>query len=128
MELFQTHPRKRNKPETTAVKKDAATAPEDASNCSLDSSVDPDSSAIGTYYDSGAELLRGFENPKPKVKSYTKKVKRDTIKNDTDLEDDVGPEWIDGEPQGVEGFIVDTNESKISRITGRFFSTSLKTD
>ncbi|XP_043270444.1 PHD finger protein 20 isoform X3 [Venturia canescens] len=110
MELFQTHPRKRSKPEITAVKKDGIVASEDANNYSLDSSLDLDTSAIGTYYDSGAELLRGFENPKPKIRSYTKKIKRDAIKNDTDLEDDIGPEWIDGEPQGVEGFIVDSNE------------------
>lgn len=113
MELFNTHPRKRNKSEMEkAAKKDDVPSAEDENNFNLDSSTELDNSAGAAYYDSGAELLKGFESAKPKVKTYSKKMKRDMTKNDTDQEDDFGPEWIDGEPQGVETFIIDANDGK----------------
>ena len=113
MELFQTHPRKRNKSEIEkVVKKEDASVGENAGICQMDSSgTDLDGSALGTYYDS-EEVLKGFESPKPKIKTFSKKIKRNVYRNGNDEEEDVGPEWIDGEPQGIETIIFDSNDGE----------------
>lgn len=66
------------------------------------------------FYDSGAESFRGFDDSKTKIvnKAYKKK-KESPPRPDNDLDDDYGPEWIDGEPQGVESFTVDGNSGEI---------------
>ncbi|XP_014300215.1 PHD finger protein 20 isoform X2 [Microplitis demolitor] len=60
----------------------------------------------GELDDSSSEVLQGFENSKPKVRNGAKR-KREVV---NDYDDDTGPEWVDGEPQGVESFAVDGNE------------------
>ncbi|KAG7205562.1 hypothetical protein KM043_007536 [Ampulex compressa] len=82
MELFHTHSRKR--PKHDAEKLTKKEEPVHAENGE-------------SYTDS-------------KMKTYSKKNKKEIVKNDTDQEDDVGPEWIDGEPQGTESYIVDGND------------------
>ncbi|XP_044592246.1 PHD finger protein 20-like protein 1 isoform X3 [Cotesia glomerata] len=62
--------------------------------------------------DAGGELEESIteqvpiETPKPKARNGAKR-KREVV---VDYDDDGGPEWIDGEPQGIESFVVDGNE------------------
>ncbi|XP_024944954.1 PHD finger protein 20 isoform X5 [Cephus cinctus] len=105
MELFHTHSKKRQKVEVERpIKKEESVLSED------DGKLDLGDSVLGTSYDSGSEVLRGFENTKPKMKTFTKKKRKEFMRNETDNEEDVGPEWIDGEPQGLESYIVDGND------------------
>ena len=60
-------------------------------------------SLSGSHDDSGTEVLHGFDNSTPKMKTYLKKDKKD--RTDATPEESVRPEWIDGEPQGIESFI-----------------------
>lgn len=66
--------------------------------------------SVPVTIDPGTDLLRGFDTNVSKMKSYNKKNKKEVSKNDMDPEEDVGPEWIDGEPQGTESYIVDGND------------------
>ncbi|XP_057336685.1 PHD finger protein 20 isoform X3 [Microplitis mediator] len=71
-----------------------------------DSINDSADATAGELDDSSTEVLQGFENSKPKVRNGVKR-KREVV---NDCDDDTGPEWVDGEPQGVESFVVDGNE------------------
>lgn len=72
-----------------------------------------DGTLYGPCYDPGTDLLKGFESTPPKIKSYSKKSKKEMPKNDADPEENYGPEWINGQPQGEEVFIVDGNDGEL---------------
>lgn len=57
----------------------------------------------GSHDDSSTEVLHGFENSSPKVKTYLKKDKKERM--DSNIDVSFRPEWKDGEPQGIESFI-----------------------
>ncbi|XP_076246985.1 PHD finger protein MBD-R2 isoform X3 [Calliopsis andreniformis] len=113
MELFHTHSRKRIKNETDKlVKKEGTTVNENEESFTENKveKVELDGTLFGPCYDPGTDLLRGFDTNVSRMKTYTKKNKKEVSKNDIDQEQDVGPEWIDGEPQGTESYIVDGND------------------
>lgn len=62
--------------------------------------------AGGQLEESISEQVPTIETPKPKARNGAKR-KREVV---VDYDDDNGPEWVDGEPQGVEAFVVDGNE------------------
>ncbi|XP_046414567.1 PHD finger protein 20 isoform X2 [Neodiprion fabricii] len=105
MDLFHSNAKKRPRTDSEkSLKKDESFVSED------DVKSEPPELTPAIAYDSGTEVLKGFEPSKAKVKTYAKKKKKDLPKIDTDNEDEVGPEWIDGEPQGIESYIVDGND------------------
>ncbi|XP_023288826.1 PHD finger protein 20-like protein 1 isoform X2 [Orussus abietinus] len=106
MELFQTHVRRRSKPDADGVSKKYEQRVPGVDG--LD--IDLEDTVLGTRYDSGPEGVRAFENIKARAKVYPKKRKKENSKTETDNEEDVGPEWIDGEPKGTESYIVDGND------------------
>lgn len=109
MELFHTHSRKRSKHDPAKLQRKEETIVGDASIYRADSHQD--GTMFAACYDSGTDLLRGFDTSASKMKTYLKKMKKETPgKTDTNTLEDVGPEWIDGEPQGVESYIVDGND------------------
>ncbi|EFN74931.1 Tudor domain-containing protein PHF20L1 [Camponotus floridanus] len=110
MELFNTHSRKRTKNDADKALKKEETVVKESEESSMENKVEIDGTLFGACYDPGTNLLRGFETNPSKIKSYSKKSKKEISKNDTDHEEDVGPEWIDGEPQGTESYIVDGND------------------
>ncbi|XP_011690021.1 PREDICTED: PHD finger protein 20 isoform X1 [Wasmannia auropunctata] len=111
MELFNTHSRRRTKHDADKTPKKEETVVKENGGGSPESKVETDGTQYGPCYDPGTDLLKGFETTNtPKVKSYSKKSKKEAPKIDTDHEDNVGPEWIDGEPQGTESYIVDGND------------------
>lgn len=116
MELFHTHSRKRTKSDkSTADKtpKKEETVVRESEDIYPEHKVKVDGTLYDACYDPGTDLLRGFEHANPaKLKSYSKKSKKETPKHDVDLEEDVGPEWIDGEPQGTESYIVDGSDGE----------------
>lgn len=111
MELFSTHSRKKPKLELDGkVKKEP-----------LDGSV-------GEGQANGA--LTSSENTPQKVRSHVKKRGREFLRTDTDYEDDP-PEWVNGEPQGTEAYIVEGSDGKgLSMKKGHFLTKFLicKTD
>lgn len=112
MDLFHTHSRKRPKNETTdkLIKKEGV-APIENGESVPESKPNLDGTLFGPCYDPGTDLLRGFDTNVCKVKTYTKKNKREMIaRSDADQMEDVGPEWVDGEPRGTESYIVDGND------------------
>ncbi|XP_018392140.1 PREDICTED: PHD finger protein 20 isoform X2 [Cyphomyrmex costatus] len=111
MELFNTHSRKRTKHDVDKTPKKEETVVKESGVTSLENKVEIDGTQYGPCYDPGTDLLRGFESNVSKIKSYSKKSKKEVPKVDTDqVEENVGPEWIDGEPQGTESYIVDGND------------------
>ncbi|XP_072765572.1 PHD finger protein 20 isoform X6 [Anoplolepis gracilipes] len=111
MELFNTHSRRRTKNDADKASKKEETVVKESGESSIENKVEMDGTLFGACYDPGTDLLRGFETNPSKIKSYSKKSKKEMPKNDTDHEEDpVGPEWIDGEPQGTESYIVDGND------------------
>ncbi|KOC63389.1 PHD finger protein 20-like protein 1 [Habropoda laboriosa] len=110
MELFHTHSRKRSKNETDKLAKKEGIIINENTECFSENKIDLDGTLFGPCYDPGTDLLRGFDTNVSKVKTYTKKNKKETSKNELDLTEDVGPEWVDGEPQGTESYIVDGND------------------
>lgn len=107
MELFHSNGKKRPRTDSEkSIKKEEALISED------DIKVEPPELIPAIAYDSGTEVLKGFEPSKPRVKTYAKKKKKELSKIDTDNEDEVGPEWVDGEPQGIESYIVDGNDGR----------------
>jgi len=114
MELFNTHSRKRAKNDVDKASKKEETIVKESKDNSTENKIEMDGTLFGPCYDPGTDLLRGFDNVS-KIKSYSKKSKKEIPKNDTDHEEDVGPEWIDGEPQGTESYIVDSNDGKLQR-------------
>ncbi|XP_017758548.1 PREDICTED: uncharacterized protein LOC108549586 isoform X3 [Eufriesea mexicana] len=110
MELFHTHYRKRTKNETDKVTKKEGIAVNENAECLSENRIDLDGTLFGPCYDPGTDLLRGFDTNVSKMKAYSKKSKKEVSKNDLDQIEDVGPEWIDGEPQGTESYIVDGND------------------
>ncbi|XP_053979271.1 PHD finger protein 20 isoform X1 [Hylaeus volcanicus] len=110
MELFHTHSRKRSKNEADKVTKKEGAVIIENGECFPENKIDLDGTLFGPCYDPGTDLLRGFDTNVSKMKPYTKKNKKEISKNDIDQEEDVGPEWIDGEPQGTESYIVDGND------------------
>lgn len=113
MELFNTHSRKRTKNDAEKTLKREETIVKESGESSTENKVELDGTLFGACYDPGTDLLRGFETNPSKIKSYSKKNKKEMPKNDTDHEEDVGPEWIDGEPQGKESYIVDGNDGEL---------------
>ncbi|XP_017876601.1 PHD finger protein 20 isoform X2 [Ceratina calcarata] len=112
MELFHTHSRKRSKNDADkSAKKEAAPVNDNGDYFSLsDNKIDLDGTMFGACYDPGTDLLRGFDTNVSKMKTLPKKNKKEIPKVEVDQSDDVGPEWIDGEPQGTESYIVDGND------------------
>ncbi|XP_076385068.1 PHD finger protein MBD-R2 isoform X3 [Megachile rotundata] len=108
MELFHTHSRKRIKNEGDKLSKKQEVAIHE--NGDVPEKIDLDGTLFGPCYDPGTDLLRGFDTNISKIKSFPKKTKKDIPRTDISQEDDVGPEWIDGEPQGTESYIVDGND------------------
>ncbi|KAK0077917.1 hypothetical protein PV325_003286 [Microctonus aethiopoides] len=114
VELFQH--KRRSKPDgsasSSAIKKDGKLCADRLVNINHNNNGDKDTVVGDGYYDSSSELLHGFENTKPKVKNYSRRKQRESLAKtvDTDHENDSGPEWIDGEPQGIESFVVDGND------------------
>lgn len=103
MELFQH--KKRSKPDGDKLSKKDEHPTNDGEHYHADNGLD--SIVAEGHDDSGSEVIHGFENSKSRVKNYPKKK---VLKPDTDYDDDVGPEWVDGEPQGIEAFVVDGND------------------
>lgn len=109
MELFHTHSRKRSKHDADKPKKEGPVLNESGDNLS-ENKIDLDGTLFGPCYDPGTDLLRGFDTNISKTRPYVKKNKKEMFKADAEQEEDVGPEWIDGEPQGTESYIVDGND------------------
>ncbi|XP_043259702.1 uncharacterized protein LOC122401564 isoform X2 [Colletes gigas] len=111
MELFHTHSRKRLKNEADKLTKKEGVVMNENGDCFQENKIDLDGTLFGPCYDPGTDLLRGFDTNVSKVKTYVKKNKKEiSNKYEIDQEEDVGPEWIDGEPQGTESYIVDGND------------------
>ncbi|XP_076686352.1 PHD finger protein MBD-R2 isoform X4 [Andrena cerasifolii] len=110
MELFHTHSRKRSKNEADKLTKKEGPVVNENGECFSENKIDLDGTLFGPCYDPGTDLLRGFDTNVSKMKFCTKKTKKEISKNDMDQEEDVGPEWVDGEPQGTESYIVDGND------------------
>lgn len=110
MELFNTHSRRRTKHDAEKTPKKEETVVKESGESSTENKIEIDGTQYGPCYDPGTDLLKGFETNPSKIKSYSKKSKKEVPKNDTDHEENVGPEWIDGEPQGTESYIVDGND------------------
>ncbi|XP_020710095.2 PHD finger protein 20 isoform X3 [Athalia rosae] len=105
MDLFHSNAKKRARTDSEkSLKKDDSLVSED------DGKVEETELTPAIAYEAGTEVLKGFEPSKTKVKTYAKKKKKELSKFDTDNEDEVGPEWIDGEPKGIESYIVDGND------------------
>lgn len=113
MELFNTHSRRRTKHDADKTPKKEETVVKESGEGSIEKKIEMDGTLYGPCYDPGTDLLRGFETNSSKIKSYSKKSKREVPKNDVDHEENVGPEWIDGEPQGTESYIVDGNDGEL---------------
>ncbi|KAL6260579.1 hypothetical protein P5V15_008100 [Pogonomyrmex californicus] len=111
MELFNTHSRRRTKHDADKASKKEETIIKENGESSIEK-IELDGTLYGPCYDPGTDLLKGFETNPSKIKSYSKKNKKEILKNDTEnhQEENVGPEWIDGEPQGTESYIVDGND------------------
>lgn len=120
MELFHTHSRKRTKNEGDKVAKKQEVAINE--NGEVTDKIDLDGTLFGPCYDPGTDLLRGFDTNISKMKTCSKKSKKDIPRNDVNQEDDVGPEWIDGEPQGIESYIVDGNDGILRRKKKHIFN------
>ncbi|XP_077264124.1 PHD finger protein MBD-R2 isoform X4 [Temnothorax americanus] len=110
MELFNIHSRKRTKHDTEKAPKKDETVVKESGEGSAESKIEMDGTLYGPCYDPGTDLLKGFETSSLKIKSYSKKSKKEVPKIETDPEENVGPEWIDGEPRGTESYIVDGND------------------
>lgn len=117
MELFNTHSRRRTKPDADKTPKKEETVVKESAGEGLatENKVEVDGTLYGPCYDPGTDLLKGFETNPTKIKSYSKKTKKEVPKIDTNIdhEENVGPEWIDGEPQGTESYIVDGNDGEL---------------
>ena len=116
MELFHTHSRKRSKNEADKLTKKEGPVVNENGECFSENKIDLDGTLFGPCYDPGTDLLRGFDTNVSKMKFCTKKTKKEILKNDIDQEEDVGPEWVDGEPQGTESYIVDGNDGMLKEI------------
>ena len=92
-ELFQRKTKKHNSEKL--VKKGRHAKDEGTSEVQLDSG-----SLSGSYEDSSTEVLHGFENSSPKIKTYSKKDKKE--KSEPVLDDNIRSDLIDGEPQAAE--------------------------
>lgn len=112
MELFNTHSRRRTKHDPDKTPKKEETVVKESGEGSTENKIE-NSNLYNSCYDAGSDLLRGFETNSLKIKSYSKKSKKEVPKNETDYEENVGPEWIDGEPQGTESYIVDGNDGEL---------------
>lgn len=110
MELFHTHYRRRSKNETDKLIKKEGIIVNENVECFSENKIDLDGTLFGPCYDPGTDLLRGFDTNVSKMKAYPKKSKKEVSKSEIDQVEDVGPEWIDGEPQGTESYIVDGND------------------
>ncbi|EFN82605.1 PHD finger protein 20 [Harpegnathos saltator] len=110
MELFHTNSRKRIKTDSDKTPKKVETVVKESGESSLETKIELDGTMYGPCFEPDTNLLKGFDTNIAKIKSYSKKSKKELPKIDTDHEEDVGPEWIDGEPQGTESYIVDGND------------------
>ena len=116
MELFHTHYRKRSKTETDKLTKKEEIIVNENAECFSENKIDLDGTLFGPCYDPGTDLLRGFDTNVSRIKAHTKKNKKEVPKNDIDQVEDVGPEWIDGEPLGTESYIVDGNDGMLEQM------------
>lgn len=112
MELFHTHSRKRSKNEGDKIVKKEESIVRNNVESFPEPKIDLDGTLFGPCYDPGTDLLKGFNTNVPKTKPLPKKAKKEMHKSDTEQEEYVGPAWIDGEPQGIESYIVDGNDGK----------------
>ncbi|XP_014479380.1 PREDICTED: uncharacterized protein LOC106746825 isoform X7 [Dinoponera quadriceps] len=110
MELFHTNSRKRIKTDTDKTPKKVETVVKESTESIIEPKIELDGTMYGPCFEPDTNLLKGFDTNFAKIKSYSKKSKKELPKIDTDHEEDVGPEWIDGEPQGTESYIVDGND------------------
>ncbi|KAK2576179.1 hypothetical protein KPH14_007496 [Odynerus spinipes] len=110
MELFHTHSRKRSKNDMDKIAKKEEPVARDNADSFSEPKIDLDGTLFGPCYDPGTDLLKGFNANVPKTKPLAKKTKKETHKSDAEQEEYVGPAWIDGEPQGIESYIVDGND------------------
>lgn len=112
MELFHTNSRKRIKTDTEKTPKKVETVVKESVETSIETKIELDGTMYGPCFEPDTNLLKGFDTNISKIKSYSKKSKKELPKIDTEHEEDVGPEWIDGEPQGTESYIVDGNDGE----------------
>ncbi|XP_015180714.1 PREDICTED: uncharacterized protein LOC107068609 isoform X4 [Polistes dominula] len=110
MELFNTHSRKRSKHDNDKTTKKEESVSRSNVDSFPESKFDLDGTLFGPCYDPGTDLLKGFNTTVPKPKPIPKKNKKEMHKSDTEQEEQVGPAWVDGEPQGIESYIVDGND------------------
>ncbi|XP_032683770.1 PHD finger protein 20 isoform X3 [Odontomachus brunneus] len=110
MELFHTNSRKRIKTDTDKTPKKMETVVKESTESSIEPKIELDGTMYGPCFEPDTNLLKGFDTNISRIKSYSKKSKKELPKIDTDHEEDVGPEWINGEPQGTESYIVDGND------------------
>ncbi|CAG5074088.1 Similar to PHF20L1: PHD finger protein 20-like protein 1 (Homo sapiens), partial [Cotesia congregata] len=78
----------------------------DAEQLNNSESMNESTDAAGTELEESILEQVPIETPKPKPRNGAKR-KREVV---VDYDDDGGPEWVDGEPQGIESFVVDGNE------------------
>lgn len=67
------------------------------------------------YYDSAIEQSKNVDDTK-QTKPKILKIKKESPKYDLLDQDDDSPEWVDGEPKGVESFTVDGNNGTITTV------------
>ncbi|XP_015118387.1 PHD finger protein 20-like protein 1 isoform X2 [Diachasma alloeum] len=108
-ELFNSRKRTKADKEGPLKKEEMPDAPEQESEIL-------EASGVAPSYDSGPEMLKGFPSPK-KAKNFSKKKRQPeypkVVDTDQDLEDDPGPEWVNGEPQGIEAFTTDGSRRSV---------------
>ncbi|XP_063990105.1 PHD finger protein 20 isoform X2 [Diachasmimorpha longicaudata] len=108
-ELFNSRKRTRPDKEGLLKKEGMPDAPEQEPDVLEPNGVAPSS-------DSGPEMLKGFPSPR-KAKNFSKKKKQTEFPKvmdvDHDFEEDPGPEWVNGEPQGIEAFTTDGSRRSV---------------
>ncbi|XP_036150308.1 PHD finger protein 20-like [Monomorium pharaonis] len=109
-DLFNSRRRTKQDADKTP-KKEEETVIKESGEGFTENKIEMDGTQYDPCYDPGTDLLKGFESP-AKIKSYSKKSKKEVPKNvdSVDSEENYGPEWINGQPQGEEVFIVDGND------------------
>lgn len=67
---------------------------------------------LSVYSDASTDGPRGLDSSPVKVKNHRKRSKKDVvIKSEIDLEENES-EWINGEPNGIQSVIVDSNDGE----------------
>ncbi|XP_044008198.1 uncharacterized protein LOC122852461 isoform X3 [Aphidius gifuensis] len=102
IDLFSRKKTKSETPEKQIIKKEDTLDIVDTIN------GDNNEAETTVYYDSGVEQSKNFDSIK-QTKQKIPKIKKESPKYDLLDQDDDSPEWVDGEPKGVESFTVDGN-------------------